>query len=53
MATEAQPTPPVDSAPTPEEPTADDARERTTQERLRSIGARAKSIWCGILSGLG
>lgn len=53
MATEAQPTPPVDGPPTPEEPTLDHAEERTTGEQLRAIGARAKSIWCGILSGLG
>jgi hypothetical protein len=53
MATEAQPTPPVDGPPTPVEPTVDEPRERTTEERVRSFGARAKSIWCGILSGLG
>ncbi len=50
MATEAQPTPPVEDESavpelTPSEPTA--------QDRVRAAARRAKSIWCGILSGLG
>lgn len=50
MATEAQPTPPVEDEPATPDLTE---YEPTTAERLRSFGARAKSIWCGILSGLG
>ena len=46
MATEALPTPPDDDA-------AEPTTEPTRQDRLRSAAARAKSIWCGILSGLG
>ena len=53
MPTDALPTPPADDPAAAAAGAAAAEDERTTQHRLRAVAARAKSIWCGILSGLG
>ena len=47
MTAEAQPVPPIDDG------AVETEAGPTTGDRLRSAARRAKSIWCGILSGLG
>ncbi len=51
MAAEAQPVPPTDDA--AEGTAIEVATGPTAGDRLGSAARRAKSIWCGILSGLG
>jgi hypothetical protein len=51
MAAEAQPVPPT--AGSVDDTDVEAATGPTTGDRLRSAARRAKSIWCGILSGLG
>lgn len=52
MAAEAQPVPPTDDT-VIDAAAVEPATVPTTGDRLRSAGRRARSIWCGILSGLG
>jgi hypothetical protein len=51
MAAEAQPVPPSDHV--DDGTTAEAATGPTPGDQLRSAARRARSIWCGILSGLG
>lgn len=52
MTAEAQPVPPPDDV-ADDASTAEAAAVPTAGDRVRSAARRARSIWCGILSGLG
>ena len=52
MTAEARPVPPTEDG-VDDGITAETAAGPTAGDRVRSAARRAKSIWCGILSGLG